>query len=45
MTQHRVAVSVMADATDAQLIARIAGDDKTLATALADKLGANSGFT
>ena len=45
MTQHRVTVSVMADRTDAQLVELIAGDDKVLATALGDKLGANSGFT
>ena len=45
MTQHRVSVSVMADRTDAQLIGLIAGDNKALAAALADKLGANSGFS
>ena len=45
MTQHRVTVSVMGDLTDTQLIERIAGDDKVLAAALADKLGAASTFT
>ena len=44
MTQHRVAVSVMADVPDAVLIARIAGGDTALAAALADKLGAANSF-
>ena len=45
MTQHRVAVSVLSDATDAQLVSRIAGDNKALAKMLAAQLGSESSFS